>query len=134
MKKNKQKCHERIASFEGKQLVIKLVTSISKHFPTFFEDINNLPDFRKFHYYEVREIVFSCIGMFLFKNGSRNKANNNRIGNTFSMNFKKLFGIELAHGDTVFRFMSNCSEDDLEEIKKRMIGFIIKKKHCVNFY
>jgi hypothetical protein len=131
--KKKQKCRERIASFQGKQLLIKLVTIISRHFPTFFEDINNLDDHRKFKYYEVREIVFSCISMFLFKNGSRNKANNNSIGDTFKKNFKKVFGFEVAHGDTVCRFMSKCSEEDLELVKRTMLKFIIENKTLRKF-
>lgn len=71
--------------------------------------------------------------MFLFKNGSRNKANNNRTGNTFRKNFKKIFGLDVAHGDTVCNFMSKCSDKDLELVKIKMIQFIIKGKTLRKF-
>jgi hypothetical protein len=71
--------------------------------------------------------------MFLFKNGSRNKANNNRIGNTFRKNFKIVFGLDIAHGDTVCRFMSKCSEKDLELVKRKMIQFMIEGKTLRKF-
>lgn len=105
-----------------------MVVVITRHFPDFFEDLNNLSDNRKTSYYEVKELVFTCVSMFLLKRGSRNSMNNCRTSSTFVKNYQKIFGVEMAHGDTVNKFLRQFNDAELELVKKKMVQCIIEKK------
>ncbi len=114
--------------FKAKQLLLRSVQCITHFFPTFFEDLDTLSDFRKLPYYETRELVFACIHMFMLKHGSRNQANEASESGSYAKNFQKLFNMELAHGDTINRFMKQCSTEELEVIKKKMLQKLIENK------
>ncbi len=82
-----------------KNIVIELASSIPKtikhYFPHFESDLQKIEDYRKKSEYEISELLFGAISLFLFKQGSRNSYNNNRADKDFVSNYEKLFGVRL---------------------------------------
>jgi len=53
-----------------------MAVTINRHFPDFYRRISELPDYRKRPEYKVRELIVSGLLVFLFKQKSRNQADN----------------------------------------------------------
>jgi len=68
------------------------------------------------------------IALFLLKEGSRNAMNNDRKETQFVQNYKKMFGLSLPHMDDVEDFFRLLPENELEEVKMKMISTLIRKK------
>ena len=83
--------------------------------------------------YEIEELVFACIAMFMFKQESRNHFNQLIKKSIFKQNFKTLFGLRLPHMDTVDLIMRQLPPDILEEIKISLIKEMIKKKTLAKY-
>jgi len=107
--------------------LLDLAATIKHHFPTFFEDLNALPDYRKRKEYEMYEIVFGNLLIFLTRSGSRNQfdlsVNQNMADTIF-----KLFDVKLSIGDNLDKVISRLSERCLSELKVKMIKHLITKK------
>ena len=88
--------------------------TINRHFPNLLESINQLPDNRKRPRYQVKELVVSGLLMFLFKQGSRNDADNNAKCLDYQDNIKKIFGVAVADMDTVDLFLRKLKPSELE--------------------
>ena len=84
-----------------KNIVENLATSIPKtikhFFPRFKQELQKIEDYRKKSKYEISELLFGAINLFLFKKGSRNSFNNDRLDENYVSNYKKLFGMRLPH-------------------------------------
>jgi len=106
-----------------------LIQTISHFFPDLFDRIRKIEDCRKKESdYKLAELIVAGIAMFLFKEGSRNAFNNDRQEENFLKNYKKIFKMRLPHMDTVDRVMRVLKENELEELKKRMVGNLLEKK------
>lgn len=66
--------------------------------------------------------------MFLTKEESRNSFNNKRKSSIFKNNFRKLFGHELPHMDTVNLAMHALDPKELESVKTWLMQQLFKKK------
>ena len=68
------------------------------------------------------------ISLFLFKQGSRNAYNNDRKEKRFLKNYQKLFDVRLPHLDTSDEFFRDLPDDQLEQVKAKMISRLIRNK------
>jgi len=117
---------------KAKNIVRDLANSIPKtikhFFPGFLQELRRIEDYRKKSNYELEELLFGAISLFLFKQGSRNTYNNNRSDKDFLRNYEKLFGMRLPHQDTIndlFRILPSLA---LEKFKTKMMRELIEKK------
>jgi len=112
----------------AKALVHQIPKTIQHFFPNFKRNIQKIKDYRKRSDYELTEILMGGINLFLFKEGSRNAFNNDRRDKDFVSNYRKLFGMELPHMDTVDDVFRVISEEALEKFKTSMIRELLEKK------
>ena len=99
-----------------------------------FDFMREIEDHRQKPDYEIAEIITACIAMFLFKEGSRNEFNNDRVEKNFAKNYKKVFKMRLPHMDTVDRVMRVLEEKNgLEQLKTKMVQALLLKKLYTNF-
>jgi len=68
------------------------------------------------------------IGMFLFKQDSRNEMNNKRRAVGFRGAFEGIFGVRLPHGDTVARVLTHLDADELEQVKMNLMSGLFEQK------
>jgi len=87
-----------------------------------------LSDNRERKQYEPQELCMAGIALFLLKEGSRNAMNNDREEIQFLKNYKKLFGLNLPHMDSVEDYFRFLPDDELEKVKMKMISRLIRKK------
>ncbi|KJU86157.1 hypothetical protein MBAV_000128 [Candidatus Magnetobacterium bavaricum] len=83
------------------KIVFKLYKVIRHFFPEIFDKLLKIKDYRKKSEYELAELIMACIAMFIFKEGSRNAFNNDRLSDEFQANYMNIFGLKLPHMDTV---------------------------------
>lgn len=114
--------------FEKYQLVCRLAVTINRHFPDFYRQIAELPDYRKRPEYEVRELIVSGLLMFLFRQKTRNQADNTAKNYDYQDNIKRFFGIKVADMDTVDKYLRWLSPCKLEQIKQDMFRELVKSK------
>ncbi len=116
----------------SKNIVKDLANSIPKtikhFFPRFYSQLQKIDDHRKKKDYEISELLFGAISLFLFKQGSRNSFNNNRADKEFTSNYEKLFGMRLPHQDTIDDLFRKLNPKELENFKTSMIRELIEKK------
>jgi len=128
--------HNKQYNKNSEENVKKIVTTISlslpktinHFFPDFHQHLKKVEDVRKHTEYELPELLFGGISLFLFKQGSRNSYNNNRKDKDFQTNYTKLFGMGLPHMDTVNDLLEKLPPAELEKVKTKMIGELIEKK------
>ena len=109
-------------------MILAFIKVINQFFPDLFERIKIIPDFRKKSHYDIVEVIFAGITLFLFKEGSRNAMNNDREALRFKKNYKRAFKLRLPHMDTVEEVLRILPESYLEELKKQMIQLLFEKK------
>ncbi|MCA1759735.1 MAG: hypothetical protein LC658_08180, partial [Bacteroidales bacterium] len=114
--------------FEKYQLVCQLAVTINRHFPDFYRRISELPDYRKRPEYKVRELIVSGLLVFLFKQKSRNQADNTAKNYDYQDNIKSIFSVKVADMDTVDRYLRWISPCKLEQIKQDMFRELVKSK------
>lgn len=98
------------------------------YFPDLLEQLNQGEDHRKRKKYEKAELLLGAIMLFIFKEASRNAFNNDRAEGKFAKNYVRAFGIRLPHMDTVDAFLRVLEEEELEEIKSKLIRLLLKKR------
>ena len=111
-----------------KSLTNSLPKTIDHFFPHFKNHLYKIEDTRKHPAYELPELLFGGISLFLFKQGSRNSYNNNRADIDFQSNYGKLFGMKLPHMDTVNDLLEKLPSEELEDFKTKMISELLEKK------
>ena len=74
---------------------------INQRLPELLSTFSYLEDPRKRKDYGLEEILMGGVGMFLFKQGSRNNINNTRMEKPFVANYEHCLGIRLPHQDMV---------------------------------
>lgn len=87
-----------------------------------------LPDSRRRRAYGTAEIVMAALSLFLFQDGSRNRANQNRVEPAFAENYYRLFGLGMPHLDTVNDFLCTLDEHVLEDLKALLVQALIGSK------
>jgi len=97
-------------------------------FPDLYERLREIPDLRKSPNYKIEEILLGAIGMFLFKEGSRNAFNNDRAESKFKKNYYKVFKVRLPHMDTVDTVLRMLYPKELEHLKHQLVGGLLEKK------
>lgn len=137
--KRKAKRHKIIAKMaepqNGKNVVLQIFQTINHFFPNLFDKMREIEDYRKKSDYQLVELIMAGIAMFIFKEGSRNAFNNDRKEGKFKKNYEKAFKMRLPHLDTVNDVMQQLAENELEELKRRMIRilFSIQVLHKFRF-
>ena len=102
--------------------------TIKRHFPELLKLLSQVSDQRKRPVYKVEELLMAVVGMFLFKRGSRNHADNTASKGNYSLNFERLFGCRVADLDTSNRLLKELDTKQLEEIKRKMIQSLLRAK------
>jgi len=118
---------------EVHMLVSHLNLVINRHFPGLFEQFSQMPDYRKRPRYEVRELIVSGLLIFLFKQGSRNQADNTAKNLDYQDNIKRFFGVNVADNDTVDLFLRQLNPSELAKIKQDMFREIVRSKALQKF-
>jgi len=117
-----------LQKFEKYQLISRLAIVINHHFPDFYQQITQLEDYRKRPHYQVKELIVSGLLMFLFKQQTRNQADNNSKKHEYQDNINRFFGIRVADLDTVDKYLRQLEPSKLEDIKQNMISQLVKSK------
>lgn len=128
VKQRKSSCKHRLNRFEKYKLVNHLAVVINRRFPDLFHEFSQMPDYRKRPVYEVKELIVSGLLMFLFKQKSRNQADNSAKNLDYQDNIKRIFGAKVADMDTVDKYLRFLSASKLEDIKHNMFRTIVKSK------
>ncbi|MES0336861.1 MAG: hypothetical protein SFH39_10995 [Candidatus Magnetobacterium sp. LHC-1] len=110
------------------KIVFRLRKVIGHFFPELFDKLREIKDYRKKSEYELAELIMACVAMFMFKEGSRNAFNNDRLSDEFRDNYMNIFGLKLPHMDTVNVIMAHLAEEQLETLKVALVRELIKKK------
>ncbi len=111
-----------------KDLANSIPKTIKHFFPRFKQELQKIEDYRKKSAYEISELLFGAISLFLFKQGSRNSFNNNRNDKDFTSNYEKLFGMRLPHQDTINDLFRELNPEELENFKTSMVRELTEKK------
>lgn len=102
---------------------------ICSHFPKLSKLLSAVPDHRQRKVYKSQELIAAAIGLFVFKEQSRNGINNDREHSSeFRNNFEKLFGCRLPHQDTVQLFFRQLPPEKIQEVQTALIRQLIEKK------
>jgi len=119
--KNRQKALRR-------NLVFGLRQTIAHFFPDLYERLAEIEEVRQAPRYRMVEILLGAIGMFLFKEGSRNAFNNERQERKFLKNYRRIFKVRLPHMDTVDEVLRLLKEEELERLKAELVAGLLEKK------
>ncbi len=106
---------------------------INRRFPNLFRQLSSLPDYRKKQHYEVKELVFSGLLMFLFNKKTRNNADNTSKNEDYLDNIQRVFNVRVPVMDTVDLFLRKLDSAELENIKQDMFREIVKSKVLQKF-
>ncbi len=109
-------------------MTCQLAVTINRRFPDLYRQISGLPDYRKRPEYEVRELIVSGLLLFLFKQKSRNGADNTAKNLDYQDNIKNIFGIKTADMDTVDKYLRWLGPSVLEQVKQDMFRELVKSK------
>jgi len=116
------------ASENGKIITYRIKKVISTKFPQLFDQIEALPDNRKRKEYSIVEIIMSGVFLFILKEGSRNKYNNDRMDAVFSKNYYKHFRLRMPHPDVIDEVLRVLPSDFLELLKAELVARLISQK------
>jgi hypothetical protein len=76
----------------------------------------------------MEEILMGGLGMFLFKQGSRNSINNKRREENFAAHFLQTLSVRLPHQDTVSDVLCQLDPDYLDKIKMDWVSHLFEQK------
>ncbi|RLB89733.1 MAG: hypothetical protein DRH26_11000 [Deltaproteobacteria bacterium] len=115
-------------------MLLQISQVINVYFANFMELLRNIDDVRdESADYKIEELVFACIAMFIFKQGSRHHFNQLIKKKKFKRNFKQIFKLRLPHMDTVDVVLRQLDSRILEEIKVSLLKKMIKKKTLAKY-
>lgn len=114
---------------EKEELVFEMLITIREHFPDLLDWMRQIDDVRKkASAYELAAHLTACLAMFLFKSGSRNQYNQHREDKKFKRNFKRLFGFNMPHGDSVKNVIEQLDPEQIEALKHKMVQRLLQRK------
>lgn len=128
VKKRKASCKYRLEKHDKYLLTSYLAITIRNKFPALYTKLEQLPDFRKRYYYSVKELIVSGLLLFLFKQRSRNNADNKSKNLDYQDNILRFFKVKVADLDTVDRYLRQLDASYLQEIKTYLIKSLIRSK------
>jgi hypothetical protein len=103
--------------------------TIYLHFPELFNWMREVDDCRKkASDYALAAHLTGCLAIFLFKAGSRNQYNQHREDEQFKKNYKRRFGFEMPHGDSVQNVIALLDVRQIEQLKEKMIQTLLQRK------
>jgi hypothetical protein len=109
--------------------VFEMLNTIRQHFPELLEWMRQIDDTRKkASPYELAAHLSACLVMFLFKSGSRNQYNQHREDEKFKKNFKRMFGFDMPHGDSVHDVIELLDTAQIEVLKQKMVHTLLQRK------
>jgi len=129
---SKSSCRFRLSKDFKYQLVGSFGLVINRRFPELHNKISELPEFRKRPVYQIDDLIISGLLMFLFKQQSRNNADNAAKNLDFADSIWRFFKVNIADMDTVDVYLRQLNPSELEGIKHYMITQIIKSKMFVS--
>ena len=98
--------------------MLEMLITIHQHFPDLFDWMRQIDDVRKkASTYELAAHLTACLAIFLFKSGSRNQYNQNREDDGFKRNFKRFFGFEMPHGNSVNNVLALLNNGQIEALR-----------------
>jgi len=106
----------------------QLKSTLSNGFSSLNKILSELPDHRKRRDYSTTELFMGGISMFLFREGSRNAFNNDRVEANFASNYEKVFKLRLPHMDTVEDFFRKLPVESVEKLKATLFSDLVQKK------
>ena len=114
---------------DKRELVFEMRNTIVGHFPDLLDWMRQIDDSRqKASTYELAAHLMACLALFLFKSGSRNQYNQNRQDEMFKRNFKRLFGFDMPHGDSVQNVIKLLNTEQIEALKHKMVKQLLLRK------
>ena len=129
LKQLKRECANCTTSKQFQNIAVDLVKTIHHFFPDLSKQLLSLNDPRKGYHYNIEEIVFAGIAMFIFKCGSRNAMDAfAKKSPKFKKNYFKAFGHRLPDMDTVALVFDSLLPEELERLKKQLVSRLLKKK------
>jgi len=135
MKKSKQReadIKKRAANekkIEKQELVYQMLIAMRQHFPELLDWMREVDDCRsKASEYELAAHLTACLAMFLFKSGSRNQYNQYREDVRFKRNFKRIFGFDMPHGDSVHNVIQLLDVEQIEQLKHKMVQVLLQRR------
>ncbi|MFT6337688.1 MAG: hypothetical protein ACI86M_003616 [Saprospiraceae bacterium] len=81
----------------------------------------------------MEEIVLVAIMMYLFREGSCNRMNEDREEEQFRQNYKSLLGLRLLYLDKVSDVMKQLDTEYLEELRKHVVNYLLNKRTVHRF-
>lgn len=117
----------RLERYAGKQFILMVYVVLRRHWPEFESFLDTIPDHRKRHSYRVAELLMAGLSMYLFKRGSRNKADL-MVNGMFESNYTVVFGMRFPLMDTVDRFLRELDPSVLEDLKVCLVRGLLEKK------
>ena len=125
----KKEQRKKTSSQERGQKILSRYKHVLKHrFWDLLPQLSALEDTRKRKDYSMEEIVMGAIAIFLFKQGSRNSANNKRREEPFVENYEQTFGIRLPHQDTSADVLRELLPEKLEQVKMDLMSSLFEQK------
>ena len=112
----------------GKIVNNQISRTLKNYFPDLLTNLDKLPDPRQRKEYQTGEIFMAGIGLFMFKQGSRNAFNLDRKEGVFRKNYEKVFKARLPHLDPVEQVFRLSDDQVLEQIKADMVSRLIRNK------
>lgn len=114
---------------EKRELVFEMHITIREHFPDLLDWMRKIDDVRhKASTYELAAHLTACLAIFLFKSTSRNQYNQYREEKQFKKNFRRLFGFDMPHGDSVQNVMKLLNNDQIEALQHKMVQKLLQRK------
>jgi len=92
------------------------------------ERLEQIPDVRKRKSYQISELLMAAIMMYIFKEGSRNSFNLDRAEGLFKKNYRRIFGIDLPHMDTVDAVLRQIEPSELCSLKTILIKQLLNRR------
>ncbi len=137
LKARKLKTKQRAKEVENKEeitLLLQISQVVKVYFANFIGLLKNIDDVRdESADYKIEELVFACIAMFIFKQGSRHHFNHLRKKKQFMRNFQKVFNLRLPHMDTVDGILRQLAPNVMEDIKVALIKEMVIKKTLAKY-
>jgi hypothetical protein len=109
-------------------LLIYIARTMNAYFPDLKQELSKIPDKRVKPYYSIEDVVFSAVGMFLFKSGSRNSVNENRLEGDFIKNYRRIFKYKLPHMDTMDGVLKKIDPLKLEQLNFSVVSTLINRR------
>lgn len=101
---------------------------IQSHFPSLHGRLELVADPRKRREYQMSELIWAGVSLFLFKQGSRNGFNNSRAEGKFRQTYQRLFKRRMPHLDAVNSLFTQISSQEMELLKVHLVSQLITKK------